>query len=131
MSQRKYALYILQDTSLTGARLEKFSMEQNLKFSLTEVEKLNDLSKYKWLIDKLIYLTITKSDIVYSVRMLNQLMYEPRKPQWKTTLRILRYIKGIPGQGLLLPYENNLRLQAYCNSWWGGCQTTRQSISGF
>ena len=31
MSQMKYALDILQDTSLTGARLEKFPMEQNLK----------------------------------------------------------------------------------------------------
>ena len=40
-------------------------------------------------------------------------------------------IKGTPGQGLLLPSENNLRLQAYCDSDWGGCQTSRRSISEF
>ena len=45
MSQRKYALDILQDTGLTGARPDKFPMEQNLKLSLTEGEKLNDPSK--------------------------------------------------------------------------------------
>ena len=36
MSQRKYVLDTLQVTSLTGARREKFPIEQNLKLSLTE-----------------------------------------------------------------------------------------------
>ena len=131
MSQRKYALDILQDTGLTGARSEKFPMEQNLKFSLTEGEKLNDPSKYIRLIGILIYLTVTRVDIVYSVRMLSRFMHEPRKPHWEIALRVLKYIKGIPSQGLLLPSENNLRLQAYCDSDWDGCQTSRRSISGF
>ena len=34
MSQRKYALDILQNTGLTGARPDKFSMEQYLKLTL-------------------------------------------------------------------------------------------------
>ena len=63
MSQRKYALDIFQDIGFTGARLEKFPMEQNLKLSL--IEKLNDPSKFRRLIDRLIYLTVTKPDIVY------------------------------------------------------------------
>jgi len=39
-------------------------------------------------------------------------------------IRVLKYIKGSSGQGLLLPSENNLTLTAYCDSDWGGCQTT-------
>jgi len=46
-------------------------------------------------------------------------------------LRVLRYIKGTPRQGLFLPSENNLTLNAYCNSDWGGCHTTRHSDSGY
>ena len=73
MSKRKYALDILQDIGLTTARLENFSIELNLKLSLIEGEKLNDLSKYIRLIDRLIYLTVTRPDIVYSVRMLKSI----------------------------------------------------------
>ena len=131
MSQRKYALDIFQHTSLIGARPEKFPMEQNLKLSSTEREKLNDRSKYRRLVGRLIYLTVTRPDIMYSVRMLSQFMHEPRKPHWEAALRVLRYIQGTPSQGLLLPSENNLRLQAYCDSDWGGCRTSRRFISGF
>ena len=57
MCQRKYALDILQDTDLR----EKFPMEKNMKLSSTEEEeKLNDLSKYRPLVGRLIYLTVTK-----------------------------------------------------------------------
>ena len=37
----------------------------------------------------------------------------------------------ITGQWLLLPSENNLTLRAYCDSDWGGCQTTRISVSRY
>ena len=70
MSQRKYALDILQDTSLTRACLEKLSMEQNLKLSSIE-EELNDPNKYRRLVGS-IYLIVTRLDILYSVRMLSQ-----------------------------------------------------------
>ena len=53
----------------------------------------------------------------------------PRKPHWDVAIRVLKYIKGSPGQGLLLPSENNLTLTTYCDSNWGGCQTTRRSVS--
>ena len=92
---------------------------------------MNDPSNYRRLIDILIYLTVTRLDIVYSVRMLSQFMHEPRKPHCEVALRVLRYIKGTPSQGLLLPSENKLRLQAYCDSDYGGCRTSRRSISGF
>lgn len=58
-------------------------------------------------------------------------MHEPRKPHWDAAMRVLRYIKGTLGQGLLLPSSNNLRLKAYCDSDWGGCRITRRSIFGY
>ncbi|KAL6332023.1 hypothetical protein AAG906_020380 [Vitis piasezkii] len=131
MSQRKYALDILQDTGLTGVKPEKFPMEQNLKLTDEDGELLHDPSRYRRLVGRLIYLTVTRPDIVYSVRTLSQFMNTPRKPHWEAALRVLRYIKGSPGQGLFLPSENNLTLSAFCDSDWGGCRMSRRSVSGY
>ena len=131
MSQRKYALDILQDTRLTGARLDKFPMEQYLKLTPDDGELLKDPVKYRRLVGRLIYLTVTRPDIAFSVRTLSQYIQDPRKPHWDAAIRVLKYIKGSPGQGLILPSENNLTLTAYCDSDWGGCQTTRRSVFGY
>jgi len=50
MSQRKYALDILQDTTLTGARPDKSLMEQYLKLTPNNGKLLKDLVKYKQLV---------------------------------------------------------------------------------
>ena len=42
MSQRKYALDILDDSGLLGARPDSFSMEQNLKLTPTDGTPLKD-----------------------------------------------------------------------------------------
>jgi len=131
MSQRKYAIDILQDSGILGARPEKFPMEQNLKLTSTDGIVLNDPTKYRRLVGRLIYLTVTRPDIVYSVRTLSQFMQEPRKPHWDAAVRILKYIKGTPGQGLLFPSTNNLILKAFCDSDWGSCRATRRSVTGY
>ena len=123
-------LDILQDAGLTGARPYKFPMEQYLKLIPDDGELLKDPVKYKRLVGRLIYLTVTRSNIVFSVWTLSQYIHAPRKPRWDAAIHILKYIKGSSGQGLLLPSENNLTLTTYYDSDWGGCQTTRRSVSG-
>ncbi|XP_075076494.1 uncharacterized protein LOC142163140 [Nicotiana tabacum] len=131
MSQRKYAPDILEDSGLLRARPENFPMEQNLKLTSTNGILLNDPTKYRRLVGRLIYLTVTRPDIVYSVRTLSQFMHEPRKPHWDAAIRILKYIKGTPGQGLLFPSTNDLTLKAYYDSDWGSCRATRRSVTGY
>ena len=131
MSQCKYALDILQDSGLLGARTNSFPMEQNLTFSTTNGALLKDPTKYRRLVGRLIYLADTRPDIVYPVRTLSQFMHEPRVPHWDAVMRILRYIKGTPSQGFLFPANNNLDLRAFCDSDWGRCPTTRRSVIGY
>lgn len=78
MSQRKYALDILQDSRLLGARPDSFPMEQNLKLTTIDGTLLNDPIMYRILVSKLIYLTVIRIDICLLVHTLSQFMQEPR-----------------------------------------------------
>lgn len=92
---------------------------------------VNDPTKYKRLIRRLIYLTISRLDIFYLIRTLSEFMQEPWKWHWEATIRILKYVKGTLGQGLLLCSTNNLMLQAFCNSDWESFRATRRSVTGY
>ena len=101
------------------------------KISSDTGEILHDPAKYRRLVGRLIYLTITRPDITYSVHILSRFMHEPRKPHLDAAMRVLRYLKSTPGQGLFFPAGNEMKLTAYCDSDWAGCPTTRRSTSGY
>lgn len=46
------------------------------------------------IIEKLIYLTVTKLEISFIVRLLSQFMHKPREIQWRAALRIFVHIKS-------------------------------------
>ena len=131
LSQRKYANEILQERGLTGARPVHLPMEQNMKLTATSGDLLNDPTTYRRLIGRLIYLTITRPDIVYPVHVLSQYMAQPRKPLSEAALRVVRYLKHAPGQGIFLPADSDLSLRVYCDSDWASCPDTRRSTTGF
>jgi hypothetical protein len=94
--QRKYDLDILEDVGLLAAKPVTFPMETNLKLSRTSGESLVDPTSYRRLVGRLLYLTITRPDIAYSVQILSQFMDSPRQPHIDVVVRVLRYIKLAP-----------------------------------
>ena len=62
---------------------------------------LDDPERYRRLIEKLIYLTVTRPDITFDIGVLSRFMHQPREAHWTTTLRIMVYVKSSPGKGLL------------------------------
>lgn len=57
-------------------------------------------------------------------------MQSPQQPHMAATSRLLRYLKGSPGQGLFYP-ASNLKIKASCDSDWATCFDSRISITGF
>uniref|UniRef100_A0A2N9GMP4 Retrotransposon Copia-like N-terminal domain-containing protein n=1 Tax=Fagus sylvatica TaxID=28930 RepID=A0A2N9GMP4_FAGSY len=88
LNQRKYALDILNDSGQLGARTASFPMEQNLKLTNQDGTPLSDPSPYRRLVGRLIYLTITRPDIVFAVNILSQFMHAPRLPHMQAATRI-------------------------------------------
>lgn len=131
MCQRKYTLDILQETGLLGSRPVDTPLQSNHRLALADGPMYKDPAQYRRLVGRLIYLTLTRPDLTYSVHVLSQFMQSPRQEHFDVVIRVLRYLKGHPGQGLLLRADSDLQLTAYCDSDWASCPLSRRSVSGY
>ncbi|KAJ0878384.1 putative RNA-directed DNA polymerase [Helianthus annuus] len=131
LSQRKYTLDILKDSSLEGCKPSSFPMEQNLKLGKGEEEDKVDSSQYRRLVGHLLYLQATRPDITYIVNVLSQFVTGPLQNHMDATTRVLQYLKSTLGQGILLPKEGGMSLLSYCDADWLGCPMSRKSRTGY
>ncbi|CAH9120171.1 unnamed protein product [Cuscuta epithymum] len=131
LSQRKYALDILEETGLLDCRPVDTPMDPNVKLVSEQGDLLPNKEKYRRLIGKLNYLTITRPDISFAVSVLSQFLDKPCTGHWDAAIRVLRYIKKTPGQGLLFEDRGHRDIVGYCDADWAGCLMDRRSTSGY
>ncbi|KAL6220064.1 hypothetical protein ACLB2K_007822 [Fragaria x ananassa] len=129
ISQRKYALEIIEDAGLLGTSIDT-PMERGLRFS-DKSDLLKDQGRFRMLVGRLIYLTVPRPDITYVVHVLSRFMHQPRKAHMEAKLRVVCYLKNAPGQDIFFSSNNDLRLRAFYDSDWAGCPLTRRSTSGY
>lgn len=85
-------LNLLTETGTLGARPIDTPMDST-KLDATSGEPFEDVGRYQRLVNKLIYLIVTCSDITYAVGVVSQFMHAPCKPHWEAICHILRYLK--------------------------------------
>ncbi|XP_068467075.1 uncharacterized protein [Phaseolus vulgaris] len=90
-----------------------------------------DIQAYRRLIGRLMYLTNTRPNITFSVQQLSQFLAKPTIVHYNAAIRILRYIKEAPSLGLFFSSTTTVHLKAFCDSDWGTCSDSRQSVTGF
>ena len=76
LSQRKYVLYLLSETGKLGAKPCSSPMAPGVHL-IREGELFEDPKRYRRLVGKLNYLTITRPDIAHSVNVVSQYMSSP------------------------------------------------------
>ncbi|XP_028953288.1 uncharacterized mitochondrial protein AtMg00810-like [Malus domestica] len=130
LNQRKYILDLLKEVNMRDAKPTITPLDSKLKPSL-EGTPLTDIRHYQRLVGKLIYLTITRPDITYSVSVISQVMHSPTIEHLNLVKRILRYLKGSMGRGIIMKKNENTQLMGYCDADWTGNAIDRKSTTGY
>ena len=116
VNQRKYILDLLDETGLLGCKTVDTPVEPNVKLTLAKPEDVIDRDKFQRLIGRLIYLSHTRPDIAFAVSTLSQFMHSPGQEHFEAAYRILKYLKGTPGQGLMFQKRDNLNVEIYTDA---------------
>ncbi|KAL0554481.1 hypothetical protein IC582_008403 [Cucumis melo] len=80
---------------------------------------------------KLIDLFYTCLDIFFAVSVVSQFMQAPYEEHMEAIKRILRYLKMIPGKGLMFRKTDRKTIEAYTDSDWTRSVVDRKSTSGY
>ena len=131
LSQRKYALDIVSECGLLGSKPVDTPMEQYHNLGRDNGPFYTEPAQYRRLVGRLVYLAITRPELNYPVHILAQFLQKPRQKHWDAAVRLVRYLKGLPGQGILLSASSDLSLSAYSDSDWAACPLTRKSLTGY
>lgn len=131
LSQRKYCLDIISECGLTGSSPVSTPMVENHKLVPDEGPMYGDVSRYRRLVGRLVYLALKRPELSYCAHILAQFMQAPRKAHWDAALRVVKYLKGSSGQGILLTANNDLHITAYSDAHWSTCPLTRKSLSSY
>ena len=131
LSQRKYVLDLLAEVGLLDCKPADTPIMLSHKLGEYPYQKPTDKERYQRLVGKLIYLSHTRPDIAYSVSVVIRFMHSPSNRHMEAVMRILRYLKGSPGKGLLFSKNGHLNIDGYTDADWAGDATNRKSTSGY
>ncbi|GJT75369.1 retrovirus-related pol polyprotein from transposon TNT 1-94 [Tanacetum coccineum] len=82
--------------------------DTKLKLRTEDGKLLERPEKYRRVVGKLNYLTITRLDIAFHVSVVSQFMSSPRTLHWDVVAQILRYLKGTPDKDVLIAQDLQL-----------------------
>ncbi|MFS7989993.1 putative RNA-directed DNA polymerase [Helianthus anomalus] len=142
LSQRKYVLDMLTECGLLGCKPVDSPMLPTRKLIPEDGSPMKDPERYRRLVGKLNYLTVTRPDISFVVSVLSQFMATPYTGHWDAALRVLRYLKSTPGLGILYSDQGHCRVGAFTEDGdgrisgfsdadWAGCPISRRSTTGY
>jgi hypothetical protein len=137
MSQSKYIEEVLKRFNMEECKPIGTPLDVNSKLlKLTEEEFQNIEEEmqgipYKVVVGSLMYAMVgTRSDLAFSISMVNQFMSKAGPSYWMAMKRIMRYLKGTLDLKLCLGGKD-VRLRGYYDADWGGDANERHSTTGY
>jgi len=130
VSQGKYIQDMIKKFGLLKAKSMSTPMGINDQLGSGASGNMVDQKLYRSMIGSLLYVTASRSDVMFSVCKCARYQASPRESHLKATKRILRYLKDTHDVGLWYPKGYNFELIGYSDSDYGGCKIDRMSTSG-
>lgn len=119
LTQSKYIKDLLLKTNMLEACPVQTPMQSTCKLTKIGYVVVYDPSLYRSVIGALQYATLIRPDIEYFVNKVCHFMSHLLETHWVTIKRILRYLKGTMGHGLLIsPLSPTIppSLHVYCDA---------------
>ena len=106
-------------------------MDPKIQLFNLGADLLTDISLYRRLIGRLLYLSLSRPDITFAIHKLSQFVSQPHTPHLHAAYHLLRHLKGSPGQGLFFCSTSSLQLKAFSDADWSACLDSCKSITSF
>ena len=115
LNQRKYIIDMLLDVEMLHTKPTITPLDSKLR-SDSSSKPLPTFTTYQRIVGKLIYLRITRPDITFVVTLLSQYMHAPTAQHLDMMKRILRYLKGTIGRGIVITYNGHTNITGHIDS---------------
>ncbi|RVW29870.1 Retrovirus-related Pol polyprotein from transposon RE1 [Vitis vinifera] len=132
LSQRKYALDLLQETGMSGCQPINTPIEEDLKLCVKPNQVSTDKGRYQRLVGRLMYLAHTRPDLAYALSVVSQYMHNPGEQHMNAVMCILRYLKNAPRKRILFAKNvDHQSIEVYTDANWAGVVDDRQFTFGY
>nr|GEW68184.1 retrovirus-related Pol polyprotein from transposon TNT 1-94 [Tanacetum cinerariifolium] len=130
INQSKYALESLKKYGFKSCDQVDTPMVEKSKLDEDKKRKAVDPSHYRGMIGTLLYLTVSRLDLQFSICMCAQYQARPIEKHLHAVKMIFRYLRGTVNRGLWYPKDSLIALTTFAYADHAGCQDTRRSTSG-
>nr|GEV61749.1 retrovirus-related Pol polyprotein from transposon TNT 1-94 [Tanacetum cinerariifolium] len=130
INQSNYVLEILKKYGMDTCDCVGTLMEIKDKLDLDKNRTLVDATKYRSMIDALMYLMSSKSDIIHATCLCALYQGKPTEKHLKEVKRIFRYPWGTVNMGLWYTRDSGFELTGFSDDDYAECKNTSKSTFG-
>jgi hypothetical protein len=127
--QTKYTKDMLRKFQMQDVKPMSTPMGTMATLDADEDREPVDQREYWSMIGSLLYLTVTRPDIQFSVSLCARFQALPRTSHRRAVKRMFRYLQSAPGLGLWYSSSLTLFLHGFSDGDFAGCRVERKSTS--